>query len=73
MLFSWSQAFYQILSMTSEFSISHAFHFFKLIFSMVTSFVLISEEKISKKIKTKSQRNPKNNDNPKIEKKEGGN
>ena len=52
---SWSQdplfvvtRFLSILSMSSEFSIGHAFHLFKLIFSMVTSFVLLSEEKISK-------------------------
>ena len=36
------------LCMSSEFSIGHAFHLFKLIFSVVTSFVLLSEEKISK-------------------------
>ena len=41
--------FLSILSMTSEFSTSHAFHLFKLIFSMVTTFVLLGEEKISKK------------------------
>ena len=34
------------LSTSSEFSIGHDFHLFKLIFSMVTSFVLLSEEKI---------------------------
>ena len=38
--------FLSILSSSSEFSIGHAFHFFKLIFSVVTSFVLLSEEKI---------------------------
>ena len=37
------------LSTSSEFSTGHAFHLFKLIFSVVTSFVLLSEEKISKK------------------------
>jgi len=37
--------------MSSEFSTGHAFHLFKLIFSVVTSFVLLSEEKISKKEK----------------------
>ena len=69
---NWSQdplfvvtSFLSILSMTSEFSIGHAFHFFKLIFFVVTSFVLLSEEKISKKKKKKSknlkkQRQPKN-------------
>ena len=42
-------SFLSILSMSSEFSTGHAFHLFKLIFSLVTSFVLLSEEKISKK------------------------
>ena len=53
---NWSQdplfvvtSFFPILSMSFEFSIGHAFHLFKLIFSVVTSFVLQSEEKISKK------------------------
>ena len=52
---NWSQdplfvvtSFLSILSMTSEFPTGHAFHLFKLIFSVVTSFVLLSEEKISK-------------------------
>ena len=40
-----------ILIMSSEFPIGHAFHLFKLIFSVVTSFVLLSEEIISKKLK----------------------
>ena len=35
------------LSMSSKFSTSHVFHLFMLIFSMATSFVLLSEEKIS--------------------------
>ena len=39
-------SFLSILSTSSEFSTGHAFHLFKLIFSMVTSFVLLSEEKI---------------------------
>ena len=50
---NWSQdhlfvviSFLLILSMSSEFSIGHVFHLFKLIFSMVTSFVLLSEEQI---------------------------
>ena len=34
------------LSTSSKFSIGHAFHLFKLIFSMVTSFLLLSESKI---------------------------
>ena len=53
---NWSQdplsvvtSFLSILSTSSKFSTGHAFHLFKLIFSMVTSFVLLSEEKISKK------------------------
>ena len=41
--------FLSILSMSSKFYIGNAFHLFKLIFSMVTSFMLLSEEKISKK------------------------
>ena len=39
---------------------------------MVTSFVLLSEEKISKKLKEKVKESQKNNDNPKIEKKDRG-
>ena len=53
---NWSQdpifvviSFLPILSTSSEFSIGHAFHLFKLIFSVVTSFLLLSEEKMSKK------------------------
>ena len=53
---NWSQdtlfvvtSFLSILRTSSEFSTGHAFHLFKLIFSVVTSFVLLSEEKISKK------------------------
>ena len=42
-------SFLSILSKTSELSIGHAIHLFKLIFSMVTTFVLLGEEKISKK------------------------
>ena len=61
-----------ILIMSSEFSTGHAFHLFRLIFPVVTSFVLLSEEKISKKRKRKSQRIPKNIDSPKIEKKDSG-
>jgi len=62
---NWSQdpifvvtSFLSILSTSSEFSTGHAFHLFKLIFFVVTSFVILSEEKISK-IKRKSQRIPK--------------
>ena len=52
---NWSQdpifvviSFLSIFSTSSEFSIGHAYHLFKLIFSMVTSFMLLIEEKISK-------------------------
>ena len=76
---NWSQdplfvvtSFLSILSTTSEFSIGHTVHLFKLIFSVVTTFVLLSEEKISKKCREKVKESPKNNDNPKIEKKERG-
>ena len=62
-------SFLPILSTSFEFSIGHAFHLFKLIFSVVTTFVLLSEKNI-KKIKRKSQRIQKNNDSTKIEKKE---
>ena len=57
------------LSMSSEFSTGHAFYLFKLIFSVVTSFVLLSEEK-NQKNKNKKSKNLKNNDSPKIEKKD---
>ena len=50
---NWSQvplfmviSFLSILCMSPEFSTGHAFHLFKLIFSVVTSFELLSEEKI---------------------------
>ena len=53
---NWSQdplfvvtSFLSTVSTTFEFSTGHAFYLFKLIFSVVTSFVLLSEEKISKK------------------------
>ena len=39
--------------MSSKISTGHAFHLFKLIFLVVTYFVLVSEEKISKKEKEK--------------------
>ena len=55
---NWSQdpifvvtSFLSILSMSSKFFIGHVFHLFKLVFSVVTSFVLLSEEKISNKEK----------------------
>ena len=72
---NWSQdhlfvvtSFFLILSMSSEISTGHVFHLFELIFSVVTSFVLLSEGKISKN-KIKSQNFPKNNDSPKNRKK----
>jgi hypothetical protein len=46
--------FLSILSTSSEFSIGHVFHLFQLKFSVVTSYVLLSQEKIKK-----SQRFPK--------------
>ena len=53
---NWSQdpifvvtSFLSILSTSSEFSTGHTFHLFKLIFFVVASFALLSEEKISKK------------------------
>ena len=53
---NWSQdplfvvtSFLSILSTTSEFFTGHAFHLFKLIFSVVTSFMLLSEEKYQQK------------------------
>ena len=59
---NWSQdplfvvtSFLSNLSMSSEFYTGHAFHMFKLIFSVVTSFVLLSEEKYKKK----KSKNPK--------------
>ena len=77
---NWSQdpisvvtSFLSILSTSSEFSIGHTYHLFKLIFAMVTSFVLLTKEKITKNKKKKSKNPKKNNDNPKIEKKEGQN
>ena len=49
-------SFLSILSMYSEFSIGHAFHLFKLIFSVVTSFLLLSEEKYKKEKVKESQK-----------------
>ena len=43
--------FLLILSKFSKNSTGHVFHLLKLIFFVVTSFVLLSEEKISKKVK----------------------
>ena len=56
--------FLSILSMSSKFYTGHAFHLFKLIFSMVSSSVLLSEKNI-KKLKRKSQRSPKKQQQPK--------
>ena len=50
--------FLSILCMSSKFSRGHDFYLFKLIFSVVTSFELLSEEK-NKKNKTKKSKNPK--------------
>ena len=68
---NWSQdhifvvtGFLSILSTSSEFSTGHAYHLFKLIFSLVTSFLLLSEEKI-KKEKEKVKESQKSNDSPK--------
>ena len=62
---NWSQdplfvviSFLSILSMSSEFSIGHAFHLSNLIFSVVTSFMLLSQDKYQKNKKKKSK-NPK--------------
>ena len=68
---NWSQdpllvviGFMLILSTSSEFSTGRAYHLFKLIFSVVTSFLLLSEEKI-KKEKDKVKESQKSNDSPK--------
>ena len=68
---NWSQdpifvvtSFLSILSTSSEFSTGHAYHLFKLIFYVVTSFLLLSEEKI-KKEKEKVKESQKSNDSPK--------
>ena len=60
---NWSQdplfvvtSFLSILSKTSEFSIGHGFDLFKLIFFVVTSFVLLSEAKYQKNRKKKSKK-----------------
>ena len=74
---NWSQvplfvvtSFLLILSMSSEFSTGHTIHLFKLIFSVVTSFVLLSEEKYHKN-KMKKSRNPKKQRPPKNREKRG--
>ena len=60
---NWSQdplfmvtSFLSILSTSSEFSTGHTFHLFKLIFYVVTSFVLLSEEKYQKNKKVKESK-----------------
>ena len=55
-----------------QISTGHVFHFFKLIFSVVTSFVLLSEGKISKKEKEKVEISKKTTIAQKTEKKERG-
>ena len=50
-------SFLSILSSSSEFSTGHTFHLFNLIFAVVTSFVLLSEEKYQK-IKRRKSKNP---------------
>ena len=76
---SWSQdplfvviSFFSILTTSSEFSTGHAFHLFKLILFCGYFFCAPKWRKNIKKIKWKSQRIQKNNDSPKIEKKERG-
>ena len=76
---NWSQvplfvvtSFLLILSTSSEFSIGHVFHLFELIFCVVTSFVILSEEKYKKTKKKKSKESQKNNDSPKINQKARG-
>ena len=60
---NWSQdpifvltSFLSILCTSSEFSIGHGFDLFKLIIFVVTSFVLLSEEKYQKNRKKKSKK-----------------
>ena len=57
--------FLLILSTSSKISTGHAFNLFKLIFFVVTSFVLLSEEKYQKNKKKKLKFLKKNNDSPK--------
>ena len=71
----WSQdplfvvtSFLSILSVFSEFSTGHTFHLFKLIFFVVTSFVLLSEGKISKNKNKKVKIPKKTTTTQKIEK-----
>ena len=52
-------SFLPILSTSFEFSTGHAFHLFKLIFSVVTSFVVLSEEKYQRNKRKKSKNHKK--------------
>ena len=63
--------FLSISSTSSGNSTGHAFHLFKLIFSVVASFVLLSEEKYQKNKKKKSKFLKKTTTAQKIEKREG--
>jgi hypothetical protein len=63
--------FLSILIQFSENSIGHVFHLFELIFSVVTSFVLLSKVKYQKNKIKKSKFSKKNNDSPKNRKKRG--
>jgi hypothetical protein len=76
---NWSQdplflviSFSSILDPSSEISIGHAFYWFKLKFFVVTSCVLLSQEKISKFFLKKIESSQKNNDTPKNRKIERG-
>ena len=64
-------SFLSILSSSSEFCTGHTFHLFKLIFFVGTSFVLLSEEKISKNKKKKSNNPKKTTTSQKQRKKRG--
>ena len=75
---NWSQdplfvvtSFLLILSMSSEISTGHVFHLFRLIFSVVTYFVLLSEGKISKNKNKKSKFPKKTTTTQKNRKKRG--
>ena len=63
--------FLSILSKFSKNSTGHVFHLFELIFSVVTSFVLLSKGKISKNKIEKSKFPKKTTTAQKIEKKRG--
>ena len=63
--------FLSILSKFSENSTGHVFHLFKLIFSVVTSFVLLSKGKYQKNKKKRSKFPKKQRQPKKIEKERG--